>query len=68
MNKVKDRIFYFDVIRALAILLVLLVHTSKWFGVNQTPHTLLDISNIFGKHWQSRGSTVYNDKWSIAPE
>lgn len=40
MNKVKDRIFYFDAIRALAILLVLLVHTSKWFGVNQTPHTL----------------------------
>lgn len=40
MNKVKDRIFYFDEIRALAILLVLLVHTSKWFAVNQTPNTL----------------------------
>lgn len=40
MDKVKDRIFYFDEIRALAILLVLLVHTSKWFAVNQTPHTL----------------------------
>ena len=40
MNKVKERIFYFDEIRALAILLVLLVHTSKWFAANQTPHTL----------------------------
>ena len=40
MNKVKDRIFYFDEIRALAILLVLLVHTSKWFAANQTPHSL----------------------------
>ena len=34
MNKVKERIFYFDEIRALAILLVLLVHTSKW---NENP-------------------------------
>ena len=29
--KKTERIFYFDIIRALAIILIILVHTSKWF-------------------------------------
>lgn len=36
MSDITKRIFYFDEIRALAILLIVLVHTSKWF-INQQP-------------------------------
>lgn len=41
MSELKKRIFYFDEIRALAILLIILVHTSKWFASSQVPHTVL---------------------------
>lgn len=36
----KDRIFYFDEIRALAIICVLIIHVSKWFVEVETPQTL----------------------------
>ena len=40
MVKVKDRIFYFDEIRTLAILFVLVIHVTKWFAHAETPDTL----------------------------
>ncbi|MBE6501036.1 MAG: hypothetical protein E7Z79_01190 [Methanobrevibacter thaueri] len=40
MAKVKNRIFYIDEIRALAILLVLLIHVTKWFAHVETPDSL----------------------------
>lgn len=40
MTKVKDRIFYFDEIRALAILFVLAIHVTKWFAYAETPDTV----------------------------
>lgn len=46
MSDVKKRIFYLDEIRALAILLILLVHTVKWFIPNLVPHS---ISWIYGE-------------------
>ena len=39
MAKVKNRIFYIDEIRALAILFVLLIHVTKWFVHAETPDT-----------------------------
>lgn len=36
----KERIFYLDEIRALAIIFVILIHVSKWFVKAETPHTL----------------------------
>ncbi|WP_459537868.1 acyltransferase [Methanobrevibacter sp.] len=36
----KERIFYFDAIRAFAILFVLLIHVSKWFVPKEVPHSL----------------------------
>lgn len=40
MSNVKERIFYFDIIRALAIILVILVHTSKWFVDYHSVHSI----------------------------
>ena len=40
MTKTKKRIFYFDEIRALAILFVILIHVSKWFAAAETPQSL----------------------------
>ena len=40
MAKLKNRIFYIDEIRALAILFVLLIHVTKWFANAETPDTL----------------------------
>lgn len=36
----KERIFYIDEIRALAIIFVVFIHVSKWFVNAETPHTL----------------------------
>lgn len=36
----KERIFYLDEIRALAIIFVIFIHVSKWFVNVETPHTL----------------------------
>lgn len=40
MVQKNGRIFYIDEIRALAILLVILIHVSKWFVAVEVPHTL----------------------------
>ncbi|MBE6501049.1 MAG: acyltransferase [Methanobrevibacter thaueri] len=36
----KERIFYLDEIRALAIIFVIFIHVSKWFAWAETPNTL----------------------------
>lgn len=36
----KKRIFYYDALRAFAIIFVILIHTSKWFVKNEVPHSL----------------------------
>ena len=40
MVKLKNRIFYLDELRALAIIFVILIHVSKWFAEVETPHSL----------------------------
>lgn len=49
MGLKKERIFYIDQIRALAIIFVIFIHVSKWFAYAETPHTLFwNFSSSFG--------------------
>lgn len=52
-TKKKNRIFYFDEIRALAILFVLLVHLSKWFVSGAPEH---DVYWLFARAMQAIGN------------
>ena len=39
-TKKKTRIFYYDALRAFAIIFVILIHTSKWFAKSEPVHSL----------------------------
>lgn len=39
-TKKKNRIFYYDALRAFAIIFVILIHTSKWFAANEVVHSV----------------------------
>lgn len=39
-TKKKNRIFYYDALRAFAIIFVILIHTSKWFAKSEPVHSL----------------------------
>lgn len=52
INK-KKRVFYFDALRAFAIIFVIIIHSSKWFAVNEPVHSLYW---TFSASWASLGN------------
>ena len=49
----KKRIFYYDALRAFAIIFVIIIHSSKWFAVYEPVHSLYW---TFSASWASLGN------------
>lgn len=59
MGTPKKRIFYYDEIRALAILLIISVHTYKWFIPNQPAQSLLLVYTKYFMHIDGIGVQLF---------